>query len=466
MMSLRLSLTAVVLFAALAGGAHAQLRMPDAPRTVTVPSAGAAQPSSGGPRSGVADRIVAVVNNEPISQRELDRRVAEAQRMIQARGQTLPPAGSLAADVLEEMIVERSQLQAATQAGIRIDDPSVDRAIARIAENNRLSVSQLRDRIEAEGLPFRDYRESIRREIAMQAIREREVDSRVTVSEAEITAWLAEKQGSVSAGGAPVELRLAQILIRVPDGASVSREAELKARADALMARLRRGEDFGVLAREGQGEEAARGGDLGSRPADRWPDLFVQAVQGLRPGQIAGPLRSGAGFHILRLTERRVGDLPDIAAGPVQQTRARHILIRVDDVVLNDAQARERIAQLRQRIVQGGASFADLARQHSADGSAPQGGDLGWLSPGDTVPSFEQAMDALKPGEVSEPVRSPFGWHIIRVEERRMQDVTEERLRNLARQAIRQRKIQEAYVVWAQQVRDSAYVERRLDQEP
>jgi peptidyl-prolyl cis-trans isomerase SurA len=161
-----------------------------------------------------------------------------------------------------------------------------------------------------------------------------------------------------------------------------------------------------------------------------------------------------------------VGDLPDIAAGPVQQTRARHILIRVDDVVLNDAQARERIAQLRQRIVQGGASFADLARQHSVDASAPQGGDLGWLSPGDTVPSFEQAMDALKPGEVSEPVRSPFGWHIIQVEARRMQDVTEERLRNLARQSIRQRKIQEAYAVWAQQVRDSAYVERRLDREP
>ncbi len=464
MMFLRLSQLAIACIALCAGAVQAQLRLPDAPRPAT--TFGGGQSTNSAARSGVADRIVAVVNNEPVSQRELDRRVAEAQRMLQQRGQPVPSIDALREDILEEMIVERTQLQAASAAGIRIDDQAVDRAIARIAENNRLTVSQLRDRLEADGLPFRDYRESIRREIAMQAIREREVDSRVTVSEAEISAWLDEKRNSTSAGGAPVELRLAQILIRVPEGASATQEAQLKARVEALLAQLKQGADFAVLAREGQGEEAARGGDLGSRSADRWPDLFVQAVQSLRPGQVTGPLRSGAGFHILRLSERRVGDLPDVAAGPVQQTRARHILIRVDDVVLNEAQARERIAQLRQRIVQGGASFAGLARQHSADATAPQGGDLGWLSPGDTVPSFEQAMDALKPGEVSEPVRTPFGWHLIQVDERRMQDVTEERLRNLARQAIRQRKIQEAYVAWAQQVRDSAYVELRLNQEP
>lgn len=405
------------------------------------------------------DRIVAVVNSDVITRTELRQRVEQVTRQLSRQGTPLPPAEVLERQVLERQIVERLQLQLAGETSLRVDDVTLDRALGRIADNNRMSMTDFRKALEKDGISWERFRDEVRNEMLLGRVRERVVDSRIVVSDAEVTNYLSNPE---NLAGGQEELNLAHILFRAPEGASPEQLARLRAKAEDVAARVARGEAFDKLAASySDAPDALSGGNLGWRSAERLPGLFAEAVSGLKPGDTTPVLRSAAGFHLVKVVGRKGGGQA-VAPAQVQQTHARHILVKTSEVV-SDADARRRLADLRERIVQGGASFADLARQHSADISAAKGGDLGWIYPGDTVPEFEQAMDALKPGEVSQPVQSPFGWHLIVVDERRVQDVSDDRKRAAARNALRERKSDEAFQDWLRQLRDRAYVEYRLE---
>lgn len=411
------------------------------------------------PRVALADRIVAVVNDEVITLRELDERLRLVKAQLERQRVAAPPDDVLAKQVLERMIMDRAQVQFARDAAMRVDDAQLDRAIGRIAEENRMSLTQFRDTLERDGVSFARFREDIRSDILISRIRDREVDSRVSISEGEIDNFIAESETAQSQAGS--ELGLAQILVRVPENASPEQLAERRRRAEEALAQLRGGADFArVAAAFSDAPEALSGGSMGVRPQERWPQLFLDAIDGLRPGQFGDIVKSPNGFHILRLVERRGGTLQ---RAPVTQTKVRHILIRTNELV-SQAQAERRLADLRERVANKAADFAELARLHSNDGSASQGGDLGWVYPGDTVPPFEKAMDELKPGEMSQPVRTQFGVHLIQVLERRTEDVSRERLRQSARMALRERKADEAYQEWLRQLRDRAFVDVRLEE--
>ncbi len=406
------------------------------------------------------DRIVAVVNSDVITRTELRQRVEQVTRQLSRQGTPLPPAEVLERQVLERQIVERLQLQLAGETSLRVDDVTLDRALGRIADNNRMSMSDFRKALEKDGISWDRFRDEVRNEMLLGRVREREVDSRIVISDAEVTNYLSNPE-NLAVG--QEELNLAHILFRAPEGASPEQLARLRAKAEDVAARVARGEPFDKLAASySDAPDALSGGNLGWRSAERLPGLFAEAVSGLKPGDTTPVLRSAAGFHLVKVVGRKGGGQA-VAPAQVQQTHARHILIKTSEVV-SDADARRRLVDLRERVVQGGASFADLARQHSADISAAKGGDLGWIYPGDTVPEFEQAMDALKPGEVSQPVQSPFGWHLIVVDERRVQDVSDDRKRAAARNALRERKSDEAFQDWLRQLRDRAYVEYRLEE--
>ncbi len=406
------------------------------------------------------DRIVAVVNSDVITRTELRQRVEQVTRQLSRQGTPLPPAEVLERQVLERQIVERLQLQLAGETSLRVDDVTLDRALGRIADNNRMSMSDFRKALEKDGISWDRFRDEVRNEMLLGRVREREVDSRIVISDAEVTNYLSNPE-NLAVG--QEELNLAHILFRAPEGASPEQLARLRAKAEDVAARVARGEPFDKLAASySDAPDALSGGNLGWRSAERLPGLFAEAVSGLKPGDTTPVLRSAAGFHLVKVVGRNGGGQA-VAPAQVQQTHARHILIKTSEVV-SDADARRRLVDLRERVVQGGASFAELARQHSADISAAKGGDLGWIYPGDTVPEFEQAMDALKPGEVSQPVQSPFGWHLIVVDERRVQDVSDDRKRAAARNALRERKSDEAFQDWLRQLRDRAYVEYRLEE--
>lgn len=415
-------------------------------------------PAQAATRAVEVDRIVAVVNNEVITALQLRARVAQAERQLRRQGVELPPMEVLERQLLERLIVERAQVQLAQETALRVDDATLERAIDRIAGNNNLSTEQLRAALEADGVSWSRFRDEIRTEILLTRLREREVDSRIVVTDAEIDNFIASNPDAFSGQ----EFAVAHILLRTPEGASPQQVDAVRQRAEAVMARLRSGEDFARVAAEvSDAPDGLSGGSLGWRPLDRLPALFADAVRELRPGDTSPILRSAAGLHIVRLVDRRGGGMD--AVQQLEQTRARHILVRTSEV-LSDADAEARLLALRERVVNG-ADFGELAKANSADLSAASGGELGWLNPGDTVPEFERAMNALQPGEMSPPVRSPFGWHLIQVLERRLQDVTDERKRNAARQALRQRKADEAYEDWLRQLRDSTYVDLRLERE-
>lgn len=406
------------------------------------------------------DRIVAVVNSDVITRTELRQRVEQVTRQLTRQGTPLPPADVLERQVLERQIIERLQLQLASETSLRVDDVALERAIGRIADNNRLSPADFRKALEKDGISWERFRDEVRNEMLLGRVREREVDSRIVVSDAEVANYLANPD---HAAAGQDEFNLAHILFRAPEGASPEQLARLRAKAEEVAARVARGEAFDKLAASySDAPDALSGGNLGWRSAERLPGLFAEAVASLKPGETTPILRSAAGFHLIKVLGRKGGS-QDAMPAQVQQTHARHILIKTSEIV-SDADARRRLVDLRERIVQGGASFAELARQHSADISAAKGGDLGWIYPGDTVPEFEQAMDALKPGEVSQPIQSPFGWHLIVVEERRVQDVSDDRKRAAARNALRERKSDEAFQDWLRQLRDRAYVEYRLEE--
>lgn len=406
------------------------------------------------------DRIVAVVNSEAITASELALRMKVAERQLRAQNIEAPPTDVLEKQVLERMIVDRAQLQAARDAGIRVDNAQVDQALGSIAQENRLTVAQLRERVERDGTSFERFREDVREEIIRRRLREREIDSRVQVSDADVDAFLA----SQPKGAKPAaELQVAQILLAVPEGATAEQIERQRLRGEELIRQIQRGNDFGRLAAAfSDAPEAMSGGSLGWRPPDRLPQLFVDAVAKLNPGQVAPLLRSPAGFHVVKLVDRRSAGTSAISTAPVTQTHARHILIRPNEIVTED-EAMRRLRDIKRRVETGTGDFAELARQYSVDGSAGRGGDLGWIYPGDTVPEFERAMNALAPGQVSEPVRTPFGIHLIQVLERRTDAASPDRVRQVARQALRERRIEENYQDWLRQLRDRTYVEYKLE---
>ena len=402
-----------------------------------------------------ADRIVAVVNDEVITHHELRSRLDSALGQLQRQGTALPPREVLEKQMLERLVIDKVQLQFAREVGLRVDDAQLDQALQRIAANNKLTLAQFRVALEKDGIAFASFREEIRAEMTIARLREREVDGRIFISEGEIDNYLAGEAGQ--AGGE--EFEMAHILLRAPESASPEQIQQLRAKADQIVERLGKGENFAQLAAAySDAPDGLRGGDLGWRSLNRLPTMFAEAATRLKVGEVSPVLRSSNGFHLVKLLGKRGGG----ALPAVQQTHARHILIKVNEVV-SEPEARHTLESLRQRIKHG-ENFADLARLFSQDGSASKGGDLGWIYAGDTVPEFEQAMNRLAPGELSEAVQSPFGFHLIEVIERRVQDVSSDRQRATARQVLRERKRDEAYQDWLRQMRDRAYVELRLEE--
>lgn len=418
---------------------------------------GLALPASAAPIE--IDRIVAVVNNSVLTEYELNGRVEQAMRQLAAqsagKGGALPPRRLIEKQLLERMITEKVLMQIAEDTNVRFEGLALDRAIARIAQGNNMSPEAFRKAVEAEGTDFNAFREQIRAEMTLSRLKEREVDNKLVVTDAEIDNFLAN---ATQISNQQDEFKLAHILVLAPEGASPEKLAELKGKAEKALLELKSGGDFvQVSAAYSDTQNAVQGGLLGWRSEAQLPSLYAAVLRDMKAGDLSPILKSGNGFHIVKLLDKRGKNVQTV----IKQTRARHILVKTNEVV-NDSDARTRLLMLKERI-ENGANFAELAKLHSDDLSASRGGDLNWLNPGDTVPEFERMMDSLKPNEVSTPVQSPFGWHLIQVLERRDQDITEERKRLDARRALRERKSEEAFEDWVRQVRDRAYVEYRLE---
>lgn len=401
------------------------------------------------------DHIVAVVNSELVTAIELERRQALIRQGALRAGQPVPPPAELRQQALDGLIEERAIVTHARDLGWRIDEAEIDRAVQSVAAQNRMTTEQLRDRLQIEGLDLTRFRAQLRDQIAVERTREREVIARIVVSEEEIDREIeAEREASRAAA----EVNIAQILVAVPDGAEGTVLAERRLRAEQALARVRGGEDFAAVARDLSDDASRdRGGELGLRPPERLPDLFVDTVRGLDPGQIAPALvRSGAGFHVLKLVGRRVA----ADADAVVETRARHVLLRTSEQATPD-QAVRRLRELKRQIESGERRFEDVAREVSEDGSAPAGGDLGWYRPGIMVPEFEEPASRLAPGEISEPVATRFGVHLIQVLERRRANLPKAERREQVQNVLRERKFKQAYDDWVDEIRARAYIEIR-----
>lgn len=419
-----------------------------------VPSVTLADAPVGKPK--MVDRIIAVVNDEVITAREHRARLDIVEAQLRRQGTPLPEAEVLSRQVLERMVSDRVQLQQARELGIRIDDLQLDQAVQRIATGNNLDMGQFRAVLERDGVPFARFREEVRDEMTIGRLREREVEQRLVISDSEIDAFI---DAEAKAGQGADEVELAHVLVRVPESASAEVLAEKRARAEEARAKLLAGEPIAqVAAGYSDAADALKGGQLGARRLDRLPALYAEAAAGLAEGGVSALLRSPNGFHVVKLMARKAAG----AAEKVTQTRARHILIRTNELI-SEAEARQKLLGVRERLVNGG-NFAELARLYSQDGSAAKGGELGWIYPGDTVPEFEQAMNALQAGELSQPVQSPFGWHLILVDERKLAEISADRKRLVARQALREKRSGEAYQDWLRQLRDRAYVDLRLSE--
>lgn len=400
------------------------------------------------------DQIVVVVNEDVITRNELNSQLNGAIAQLKKQGTPLPEEGVLEKQVLERMIMDMLQAQFARETGIRIDDTQLDRTLQRIAQGNNISsLDEFRARVEQDGSSFAKFREQIRAEIASTRLREREVDAKIIISENEIDNFLANQERQ---GGKGEEFHLAHIFIGVPEQASATAIRTSQQRAEDALNRLQSGDSFAqVAAGYSDAKDGLTGGDLGWRAAERIPPLFLEELKKLQPGGFSPIVRSPNGFHILKLVEKR--DKNQIVL--ITQTHARHILIRTSELV-PEKEARAKLAEIK-RALDNGADFAEQAKLNSEDGSASKGGDLGWLSPGDTVPEFENAMNATAIGQVSAPVQSGFGFHLIQVLERRNQDVSVEQKRMQAKQSIRALKSDEAYQDWLRQLRDRAFIEYR-----
>lgn len=402
-----------------------------------------------------ADFIVAVVNSEPVTNHEVRWRMARVQKQLASQGGPLPSQEQLARQILERLILEKIQLQLAQVGGIVVDDKAVAQAEENVARQNDVSLAQMRQRLAADGISPEKFREDLRRQLTLQRVREREVDTRVRVSDLDLDQFISAQQSG--ADPARLEINLGHVLVAVPENASPAQLAERQARAQAVADKARAGDDFSALAQGfSDAPEGASGGLLGLRLAQRYPELFVEATQQLPVGGVAGPVRSGAGFHILKVVEKSSSGI----SATVTQNHARHILLR-PGAQLSEKAAVARLAEDRRRILAGQADFAALAKEHSQDGSAKLGGDLGWANPGRYVPEFEEVVNALSPGGISEPLVSRFGVHLIQLIERRQATPTQREQRDMVRETVRQKKIEEAYTTWTQELRGRAYVEYR-----
>lgn len=403
------------------------------------------------------DRIVAVVNEDVISASELDSRIKELVTQLNQKGTTLPPMDLLEAQVLESMIAKRLQLQTAQQLGLTVDDTTVTQAIANIAQNNKVTLLQLKQILEADGVSFELFREQLREDILINRLKQKEVINRIVITDQDVRNYLERETGSSRQRSA---VHLLHILIATPEGASPEDVQAAREKAEQLVNKLREGADFSAAAiRESDARHALEGGDLGWIESSRIPSLFTQEVDKMEPGSISDPIRNASGFHIIKLAEVK-GTQRKI----ITQTNARHILITTNEIV-SDSEAQQHLQTLRERII-GGESFETLARSHSDDkASAIKGGDLGWTNPGDMVPEFEQQMEKLTPNQISEPFKTQFGWHIVQVLGRREYDNTEEVMKNNARKEIRKQKSDEANELWLRRLRDEAYVEILLNQD-
>jgi len=425
------------------------LRLPDL--------SGTRAPAQGGAQRQ-ADFIVAVVNSEPITNSEVRLKLIRTEQQIAQQGTALPPRSELVPQILERMISDKAQLQLARASGIRIDENTIENAIQTVANQNQITVEQLRSRLKTDGIDYTQFRSEVRDELLVGRLRQRELESRITVTEQEIDQFLRDQEGGGAAAElSSVALNLGEILVAVPENATPDQVAALQAKAQQVLDRARAGGDFATLAAEFSASSTrATGGQMGLRTADRYPTLFVEATKNLQTGGLAGPVRSGAGFHILKVIEKRQGGMPGTT---VTQTHARHILLRLSPK-LTEAAAVEKLAEFKKRI-QAGADFAALARENSEDGSAKEGGDLGWVSPGVFVPEFEKVMNGLALNQVSDPLVSRFGVHLVQVLERRETQLSQRDQREIARGVLREKKQGDAYALWAQEVRGRAYVEYR-----
>ncbi|QGZ62322.1 peptidylprolyl isomerase [Paraburkholderia acidisoli] len=419
-----------------------------------------AQGLPGANNGQTVDTIAAVVNDGVITQRELDDRVNLIARRLQQQNAPVPPSDQLRAQVLNQMVLERIQLQKAKEDGITIDDTAVNRTLERLAQANGMDLATYRGRIEAAGVPWSTFTRDARTELTLSRLREKEVDSKISVSDAEVANYIASQRGPNA--GQSNDLHFEHIFVKAPLNASETDIEAAQAKANALLKQAQSGSKFESLAKSNsQAPDASKGGDMGFLPAAKLPPEFVTAASTLRPGEVNPSLiRTSDGFEIVRLVERRQGQGTSADATKLVQTHVRHILLRVGDG-MSEQQARQKLLEIRQQVAQGG-DFAKFARTYSQDGSASQGGDLGWISPGETVPEFERAMNTLQDGQLSEPVRTEYGYHLIQVLGRRDAEGSVAQQMDLARQAIGQRKAEQAYADWLRQLRDSAYVSYKI----
>jgi peptidyl-prolyl cis-trans isomerase SurA len=469
----QVKLAAVLLCAIAAGDVLAQRSGDQAAAPAAAPAAAApaAKPStaqSSGflpPASSTAkviDSVYVIVNDEVITRREVDNRVGEITARLRSQNAQLPDPEDLRRQVVEAMITERAQLQLGKEYGIRVSDIELDRAIGRIAESQKMSVQEMRNQMEKEGMTFAHFREQIRNEIVMQRLIDHEVDAKIQVSDAEIDTYLAAEK---AAAADRVEVDIAQILVRIPENASPEQIAARKARADEVSRQLRTGADFAKMATTySDAPDALQGGAVGWRDLERLPQTFASELRKLKPGQVTPVMRTNFGFIVLKLNNQRKPEdqQQQEQQAAVQQTHARHILLKMTPTQ-TEAEARKKLLDLKAKIEGKQASFEDLARQNSQDSYATKGGDMGWVEPGDIPDELAAAMNALKPGDISDVVKTPFGLHIVQVVERKTQDTSKDKERATARQVLTERKRQEAMEDWARQIRDRAYVEFRED---
>lgn len=402
------------------------------------------------------DRIIAIVDKDVITEQELANKVRTVSNQLEKQGKQLPSEQVLRKQILERLIVDSLQLQLAQQRGINVNDSQLDKTIERIAEQNKMGLAEFKAALESDGINFYQFREDMRDEITIARLKDTEIDKRIDISDGEIDNYLTTQENSKD--NQQVEYELSHILVRTPEESSPEDLEKARIKIEEIMKALASGESFEqVSASYSDAPNALEGGNMGWRNSGQIPPAFLNLLQSMQIGEVSKPIRSPNGFHIVKITNKRNTDSTLI----VDQTKVRHILIKLNEVV-SEQEAKQKMDSLKERL-DNGDQFEDLARQYSEDGSANSGGDLGWVNPGDTVPQFEEAMNALAPGEISEPIRSPFGWHIIQVLERRKQDMTEQAARIKARREIHARKAEEAYDDWIHEMRDRAFVELRLE---
>lgn len=425
---------------------------------ILIPAQITAQELAFVPEAKPINHIVAVVNEDVITRHELDEAIKTAISRMQQQGMQIPDQHILEEQVLESVITKRIQIQHAQEVGLSVAEPELDETINRIALDNQLTLPEFHTVLENDGISYNKFREEIREEMIIARLKEREVKHQVNVTEGEVDNFLQTQEASAVGDD---EYRLAHIMILVTENMTADQIQQRAERAEMALTRLREGVEFSQIVSEfSDAADAKNGGIIEWRPISQMGPAFAQILEVLQPGDITSIVQSPNGFHIFKLLGRRAQETPTVI---IDQTHARHILIKINELT-SENDGKLKILALKDRLDRG-ESFEEVAKLYSEDASASSGGDLGWLSPGDTVPDFERVMNALLPGEISDPVRSQFGWHLIQVMERRTQDISLDRRRQSARQAIRTRKADVVIQDWLQQLRDQAYIEYRLDQE-